>query len=67
MMPMERYEYFPMKLELFPHNIIEEYGLRNKVDADGNVFCEVRRGMYDLPQAVIIAQDLLTKRLNKAG
>jgi hypothetical protein len=66
MMPMERYEYFRMKLELFPPDIIEEYGLRNKVDADGNVFCEVRRGMYRLPQAGIIAQDLLTKQLKKA-
>ncbi len=56
-----------MKLELFPPNIIEEYGLCNKVDADGNVFCEVRQGMYGLPQASIIAQDLLTKQLNKAG
>jgi hypothetical protein len=42
MTPMERYEYFRMKLELFPPDIIEEYGLRDKGDADGNVFCEVR-------------------------
>jgi hypothetical protein len=41
MTPMDRYEYFRMKLELFPPDIIEEYGLRDKVDADGNVFCEV--------------------------
>jgi hypothetical protein len=39
--PMERYEYFSMKLELFPEDIIEEYGLRDKVDAKGNVHCEV--------------------------
>jgi hypothetical protein len=31
-----------MKLELFPQDIIDEYGLQNKVDADGNVFCEVQ-------------------------
>jgi hypothetical protein len=55
MTPMEWYEYFRMKLELFPPDIIEEYGLHNKVDADGNVFCEVRQGMYGLPQAGIIA------------
>ena len=67
MTPMDRYEYFRMKLELFPPDIIEKYGLHDKVDADGNVFCEVRRGMYGLPQAGIIAQDLLTKRLHKAG
>jgi hypothetical protein len=67
MTPMDRYEYFRMKLELFPPDIIEEYGLRDKVDSDGNVFCEVKRGMYGLPQAGIIAQDLLTTRLRKAG
>ena len=67
MTPMDRFEYFRMKLELFPQDIIEEYGLRDKVDTDGNVFCEVRRGMYGLPQAGIIAQELLTKRLHQAG
>jgi hypothetical protein len=30
-------------------------------------FCKVQRGMCILPQAGIIAQDLLTKRLHKAG
>jgi len=38
MTPMDRYEYFRMKLDLFPQDIIDEYGLRNKVDAYGNVF-----------------------------
>ena len=66
MTPMDRYKYFRMKLELFPQDIINEYGLRDKVDAEGYVFCEVRRGMYGL-QAGIIAQELLTKRLHKAG
>ena len=42
MTPMDRFEYLRMKLELFPQDIIEEYGLRDKVDTDGNVFCEVR-------------------------
>ena len=65
--PMERHEYFRMKLDLFPPDIVEEYGLHDKVDADGNVFCEVQQGMYGLPQAGINAQDLLTKRLGQAG
>jgi hypothetical protein len=56
-----------MKLELFPQDVINEYGLQNKVDADGNVFCKVKRGMYGLPQARWIAQELLTKQLLKAG
>jgi hypothetical protein len=56
MTPMSRYEYFKMKLDLFPDDIIDEYNLKDMVDADGNIFCEVRRGMYGLPQAGIIAQ-----------
>ena len=30
--PMSRYEYFRMKLELFPDDIIKEYNIRSKVD-----------------------------------
>ncbi len=41
-MPMECFKYFRMKLDLFPPDIVKEYGLQDKVDADGNVFCEVR-------------------------
>ncbi len=39
--PMKRYDYFRMKIELFPEDIIQEYDLRNKVDATGNIHCEV--------------------------
>jgi hypothetical protein len=67
MTPMDRFEYFRMKLEFFPQDIIKEYKLRDKLDADGSVFCKVQCGMYGLPQAGIVAQDLLTKRLHKAG
>ena len=37
------------------------------VDDRGFVHCEVRRGMYGLPQAGLLAQQQLIKRLNKAG
>ena len=56
-----------MKLDLFPQDIINEYDLVSKVDQNRNVHCEVRRGMYGLPQAGIIAQELLEERLQKAG
>jgi hypothetical protein len=67
MTPMTRYEYFRMKLDLFPDNIIEEYKLRDIVNNDGNIFCEVPRGMYGLPQAGIIAQEPLKKRFCITG
>ncbi|KAL7523922.1 hypothetical protein ACHAXR_000362 [Thalassiosira sp. AJA248-18] len=38
-----------------------------KATADGHVYVEIRRGMYGLPQAGLIAQELLEKRLNKEG
>ncbi len=56
-----------MKLDLFPQNIIDKYDLKNKVDHNSNVHCEVSRGMYGLPQAGIIAQELLEEQLKTAG
>jgi hypothetical protein len=32
---MSQYEYFTMKLELFPQDVINEYSLQNKIDTDG--------------------------------
>ena len=65
--PMERYEYVRLKLDDVPTEIQIQYGLRDKVDQDGYVHIEVRKGMYGLPQAGILAQQLLEQRLNKHG
>jgi hypothetical protein len=64
--PMERYEYMRMKLSNFPQDIIDEYKLAEK-ERNGYVYVEIRAGMYGLPQAGILAQKLLEKRLAKAG
>ncbi len=58
-----------MKINLFPldQDIIDKYNLHDKVDANGNVFCKVRCEVYRLPQAGIIAQELLKERLIVAG
>ena len=65
--PMERYEYVRLKLDDVPTEIQIQYGLRDKVDQDGYVHIEVRKRMYGLPQAGILAQQLLEQRLNKHG
>ena len=65
--PMARYEYLKMKIEHFPEDVIEEYNLREKVTPDGYLYVEVRKGMYGLPQAGILAQELLEKRLKAKG
>ena len=65
--PMPRYEYFRMKLELFPDNVIEEYNLCNKVEPDRYVYAKIGKGMYGLPRAGLLAQGLLVERLGKNG
>jgi len=65
--PMKRPEYMRLKITDIPDEVIEEYNLREIVDDDGYVYCEITKGMYGLPQAGIIAQELLAERLAKHG
>jgi hypothetical protein len=65
--PMARYEYMRIKLTDIPEEIIIEYNLHEKATNDGYVYIEIQKGMYGLPQAGIIAQQLLEKRLEKVG
>ena len=51
-----------LKMEDILENVIENYELRGK-EEDGQVYVEIRKGMYGLPQAGILAQKLLEKRL----
>ena len=50
-----------------PDDIIEHYNLRDKATPDGYINCEIQKGMYGLPQAGIITQQLLEERLQKHG
>ena len=50
-----------LKITDIPDEIIDEYNLREIVDDDGYVYCEITKGMYCLPQAGIIAQELLAE------
>ena len=67
MTPLKRPEYIRVRLADMPDEIIREYDLRNKVNAKGFIFIEVTKGMYGLPQAGLLANELLEKRLNKHG
>ena len=65
--PLARPEYLRLRLANFPEDVIEHYNLRDKVDAKGMVYVKCMKGMYGLPHAGIIAQELLTERLEAAG
>lgn len=64
--PMERYEYMRLAIEIIPDEIIQQYDLRPLVH-NGYVYIEIRRGMYGLPQAGIIANNQLVERLAPFG
>jgi hypothetical protein len=65
--PMARCEFMQLKLSDMPDNVIEHYNLQVIATANGFVYCEIRKGMYGLPQAGIIAQQLLETRLAAHG
>jgi hypothetical protein len=52
---------------MIPHNVRLVDPLQELVTPDLYIYCKIRKGMYGLPQAGIIAQELLVKRLAKQG
>ena len=65
--PMDRFDYMKLKLSDLPEDFVKLYNLASKVDKNGFVSLEIRRGMYGLPQAGILSQQLLEKQLNNQG
>ena len=65
--PMEQPEFMRLKLSDIPKDVITHYKLRALKTPDGYVYVCIQKGMYGLPQAGIIAQKLLEKRLNAQG
>ena len=57
--PLARYEYLRLKVSNLPEDVIEQYGLKDKTTSEGYIYVEIRKGMYGLPQAGLLAQELL--------
>jgi hypothetical protein len=64
--PLERYEYVRIALKQIPQIIIDYYKLE-EIAVNGYVYAECRRGMYGLPQAGILANKQLQKKLEPHG
>jgi hypothetical protein len=64
--PMERFEYMRLPMAQIPDEIIQQYQL-NTLAHDGWIHVEIRKGMYGLPQAGLLANKLLQKRLATHG
>jgi hypothetical protein len=64
--PLERPEYMRIPIKLIPQEIIDDYKLQPLVHHD-YVYVEINKGMYGLPQAGLLANKLLPRRLAKYG
>jgi hypothetical protein len=64
--PLGRFEYMVINLSSLPQEKIEKYDLV-KLSQDGKVYIEIHKGMYGLPQAGILANELLQRNLAKDG
>ena len=65
--PMERPEYMRIHISRFPPDIIRRYKLMEIVAEDGYVYVKIKRGMYGLRQAAILAYRHLVKVLAPHG
>jgi hypothetical protein len=64
--PMDKPEYMRIPLHLIPIEIQDEYNLLPLADND-YIYVKIQKGMYELPQAGILANKLLAKRLAVHG
>ncbi len=67
MIPLHRAKFIQIKLSDIPNEVIREYKLKEKAIKNRSIYIRAKHGMYGLPQAGLLANKLLKKRLNKHG
>ena len=65
--PIKGDEYMKVNYKYFPDNIRKQYNLHEKVTASRHIYVRIKKGMYGLKQAVILAYDNLKKNLAQYG
>ena len=65
--PMDSPEFMKIPLKHIPEDIITTYNLRNLVTSDGYVYVKIKKGMYGLKQAAILAYNNLVNNLQEDG
>jgi hypothetical protein len=64
---MEWPQYMQLKLSNLPKNFVDMYDLTKIAQDNDKVYIKIQKGMYGLPRAGILAQQLLEQRLNEHG
>ena len=64
---MEEPEYMRIPYKYFPHDVRLQYDLESKVTTDGYIYVKIKKGMYGLKQAAVLAYDQLVEHLAPHG
>jgi hypothetical protein len=65
-LPSSRYEYLRIPVCMIPPEVLERYNLQHYI-TNGNVYFEIRKCMYGLPQAGKLSQVRLIDHLAQHG
>ena len=65
--PMAKAEYMRIQYKYFPSDIKAMYNIDDLVAKDGYVYVKIKKGMYGLEQAAILAYDHLCDNLGQYG
>jgi hypothetical protein len=65
--PMERPEYMRVHRRHIPPDIFEQYNLHSIISTDGFIYIKIKKGMYGLKQAAILAYQKLVNNLAPYG
>ena len=63
--PMAKAEYMKISIKNFPPDIIDFYNLQDKISKDGYIYIRIKKGMYGLKQAAVLAYNNLVSNLEK--
>ena len=64
---MKIFEYMRLPFKLIPKEIVDQYNLQDLVTPDSWIYIEIRKGMYGLKQAGMLANKQLTDHLALSG
>ncbi len=65
MTPLHCAKFIQIKLSVILDKVINKYKLREKATKNGSIYILAKCGMYGLPQAGLLANNLLEKCLSK--
>ena len=65
--PMQGNEYMKIHIKNMPQDIIDTYNLQDVVTPDGYVYIKIKKGMYGLKQAAVLAYNNLVNNLRQHG